>query len=82
MAPVDGPSAMLPPVPFGISRLSWTLRPFQITVIWNGVKVQDNIELPRGTGGNIAEGPSTGAIRLQDHGNKVQYRNIWIEPNL
>ncbi|MFG1603409.1 family 16 glycoside hydrolase [Actinoplanes sp. NPDC049265] len=54
----------------------------RITVIWNGVKVQDNIELPRGTGGNIPEGPSTGAIRLQDHGNKVQYRNVWIEPTV
>ncbi|MEV6635803.1 family 16 glycoside hydrolase [Actinoplanes sp. NPDC051470] len=54
----------------------------RITVIWNGVKVQDNVELPRGTGGNIAEGPSTGAIRLQDHGNKVRYRNVWIEPTV
>ena len=53
----------------------------RITVIWNGVKVQDNVELPHGTGGNIAEGPSTGAIRLQDHGNKVRYRNVWIEPS-
>jgi hypothetical protein len=33
MAPVDGPSAMLPPVPRGISRLLWTVRPFQTTVI-------------------------------------------------
>ncbi|WP_285683630.1 family 16 glycoside hydrolase [Actinoplanes sp. NBRC 103695] len=54
----------------------------RITVIWNGVKVQDNVELPHGTGGNIAEGPSSGAIRLQDHGNKVQYRNVWIEPTV
>ncbi|WP_305787083.1 family 16 glycoside hydrolase [Symbioplanes lichenis] len=52
----------------------------RITVIWNGRKVHDNIEIPNGTGGNIPEGPSTGAIRLQDHGNKVQYRNVWIEP--
>lgn len=52
----------------------------RITVIWNGRKVQDNLEIPHGTGGNIAEGPSTGAIRLQDHGNKVQFRNVWIEP--
>jgi hypothetical protein len=32
------------------------------------------------TGGSIPEGPSTGSIRLQDHQNKVQYRNMWIEP--
>ncbi|MDQ0364036.1 family 16 glycoside hydrolase [Catenuloplanes indicus] len=52
----------------------------RITVVWNGKKIHDNVEIPAGTGGNIPEGPSTGAIRLQDHGNKVQYRNIWIEP--
>ncbi|GAA3934988.1 family 16 glycoside hydrolase [Actinoplanes auranticolor] len=52
----------------------------RVTLVWNGKKVQDNVEIPRGTGGNIPEGPATGAIRLQDHGNKVQYRNVWIEP--
>ncbi|WP_240670586.1 family 16 glycoside hydrolase [Actinoplanes solisilvae] len=54
----------------------------RITVVWNGKKVHDNIEIPNGTGGNIPEGPATGSIRLQDHGNKVQYRNIWIEPTV
>lgn len=52
----------------------------RVTLVWNGRKVHDNVEIPAGTGGNIPEGPATGAIRLQDHGNKVQYRNIWIEP--
>lgn len=52
----------------------------RITVIWNGRRVHDDVEIPNGTGGNIPEGPSTGAIRLQDHGNKVHYRTIWIEP--
>jgi len=52
----------------------------RITVIWNGTKVHENFEITGVTGGSIPEGPSTGAIRLQDHGNKVQYRNIWIEP--
>jgi glucose/arabinose dehydrogenase len=52
----------------------------RVTLVWNGKKVHDNVEISGGTGGNIPEGPSTGAVRLQDHGNKVQYRNIWIEP--
>lgn len=52
----------------------------RVTVVWNGQKVHDDVEIPAGTGGNIPEGPSTGAIRLQDHGNAVQYRNVWIEP--
>ncbi|MFI7543637.1 family 16 glycoside hydrolase [Actinoplanes sp. NPDC049599] len=52
----------------------------RISVVWNGKQAHKDFEIDGGTGGNIAEGPSTGAIRLQDHGNKVQYRNIWIEP--
>nr|BFE73930.1 hypothetical protein GCM10020092_072310 [Actinoplanes digitatis] len=52
----------------------------RVTLVWNGRTVHDEVEIPAGTGGNIPEGPSTGAIRLQDHGNKVRYRNVWIEP--
>jgi hypothetical protein len=52
----------------------------RLTLVWNGVKVHNNVEIDGVTGGSIPEGPSTGSIRLQDHGNKVQYRNIWIEP--
>ena len=51
----------------------------RITVIHNGVKIHDDVELPKGTGAGgsrkeIAEGP----IVLQGHGNPVRYRNIWI----
>ncbi len=52
----------------------------RVTVVWNGVTVQDDVEILGLTGGSRPEGPATGAIRLQDHGNPVQYRNIWIEP--
>jgi len=51
----------------------------RITVIHNGVKIHDDVELPKGTGAGggrkeIPEGP----IVLQGHGNPVRYRNIWI----
>ncbi|MEO2105136.1 MAG: family 16 glycoside hydrolase, partial [Actinomycetota bacterium] len=55
----------------------------RITVEWNGVLVHDDVEITGPTGGNLPEGPATGAIRLQDHndpGENVRYRNIWIEP--
>lgn len=52
----------------------------RVTVVWNGVTVHDDVEIVGPTGGSRPEGPATGAIRLQDHGNPVQYRNIWIEP--
>jgi len=52
----------------------------RITVVHNGVTIHDNIELPRTTGGAIDDKETTpGPIVLQDHGNPVQYRNIWIE---
>jgi|SRR6185437_9591399 len=53
----------------------------KLTLIWNGVKVQDNIDIPSPTRDhNAAEVPGPGPIELQDHGFKVQYRNIWVEP--
>jgi hypothetical protein len=53
-----------------------------ITVVFNGVKVIDKFEVPtsvleKGTTAADAEG---GFLKLQDHGNPVEYRNIWVEP--
>lgn len=51
----------------------------RITVLHNGVKIQDNLELPRATrAAPIAEGPEPGPLYLQDHGNPVKYRNVWV----
>ncbi|MGW4205273.1 family 16 glycoside hydrolase [Streptomyces sp. NPDC004726] len=52
----------------------------RVTLVWNGVKVHDNVAITGPTGGSIPEGAFTGSIRLQDHGNKVRYRDISIQP--
>ncbi len=50
-----------------------------MTVIHNGVKIQDNVEVPNPTAAHWGGDPRTpGGIHLQDHGNPVQYRNIWV----
>ncbi|MFY1638166.1 family 16 glycoside hydrolase [Solwaraspora sp. WMMB335] len=52
----------------------------RVSVVWNGVTVHDDVAITGPTGGNIPEGPATGSIRLQDHQNPVQYRDVWVEP--
>ena len=51
----------------------------RLTVIHNGVVIQDDIELPKATGGAIDPNEAVpGGLKLQDHGNPVQFRNIWL----
>jgi hypothetical protein len=51
----------------------------RITVKHNGVTIHDNIELPHATPGREDEGPAPRPFYMQGHGNKVEYRNIWVE---
>lgn len=50
----------------------------RITVRLNGVVVQNNVELENKTGGGSPEGPNPLPILLQNHGNPVHFRNIWL----
>jgi hypothetical protein len=47
-----------------------------VTVLHNGVKVHDRYEI-KGSGDKPGE-DRPGPIHLQDHGNPVYYRNIWV----
>ena len=53
----------------------------RLTVLQNGIVIQNNVQV---TGLNYPPmdvDPSTpGPLLLQDHGNPVQYRNIWFVP--
>lgn len=52
-----------------------------MTVRHNGVVIHDHVELPKKTtAAPLNEGQEPGFVFLQDHGNPVRYRNIWVEP--
>ena len=48
------------------------------TIKHNGVVIHDNLELTHGTPGKDPEGPDPAGVYLQDHGNPVVFRNIWV----
>ena len=54
--------------------------PARMTVVWNGSTVQEETQVPGPTRLGDPEAPGPGPIRLQDHWNKVRYRNIWLQP--
>ena len=57
------------------------VKPGMITVVYNGVTIHDGVELTKPTPGGIRGNPGEpGPLLLQDHGNPVQYRNIWALP--
>ena len=66
--------------------------PARMTVYQNGVKIQDDVRLVRKNkegkeevvkftrAGMETDPCAPGPIMLQDHGNPVQYRNVWLLP--
>jgi len=59
-------------------------RPPYVTVIHNGVLVQNHTEILGGTRNRNLPGAilpnAKGPIRLQDHNNPTRFRNIWLRP--
>lgn len=53
----------------------------RLTVWHNGVLVHRDVPVSGATGAGGPEKPGAGPIRLQDHGNAVRYRNIWVLPH-
>jgi hypothetical protein len=58
------------------------VEPARMTVYHNGVKIHDNVKITKdNTTAGLGGDPCTpGPIMLQDHGNPVQFRNIWLLP--
>lgn len=53
----------------------------RLTVRLNGIVVQPDTELTKTTtAAPLGDSPEPGPIYLQDHGNPVRYRNIWVVP--
>ena len=58
------------------------VKPAYVTVIHNGVVTQNHTELigntPHRNNGTYTEHPPKGPIKLQDHGDPLRFRNIWV----
>ena len=56
----------------------------RITVLLNGVLVQNNVEIQGETSHDRAPHyiviPTKAGLKLQDHGDLIRFRNIWVRP--
>jgi hypothetical protein len=85
-------NASLPPGKWQTYDVIWTAPRFDaegaliskahVTVLHNGILVQNNVELTGPTGwiGRVPykAHPERTPIAFQDHGNPVRYRNVWV----
>ena len=87
---IDRPrvNACLPPLQWQTYDIDFTAATYdsdgnktkngRVTVQHNGITIHDDIELKHGTPGRHQEGPDADSLFLQDHGNPVVFRNIWM----
>ncbi len=79
----------LPPLQWQTYDINYTAAKFdakgaktanaRVTVKHNGVAVHKDVELPHATtAAPLAEGPGEAPLHLQNHGNPVRYRNVWL----
>lgn len=55
------------------------VKPARMTVRHNGVEVLKDVAVPHATtAAPVPEGPEPGPVYLQNHGNPVRFRNIWV----
>jgi type 1 glutamine amidotransferase len=53
-------------------------KPAEVTVEQNGILIHDRVRIPGPTGGGAEGNVARAPLKLQDHGNPVRYRNIWL----
>ena len=83
-------NACLPPMQWQTYDVDFTAARFdgdkkvsdaRMTVRLNGVMIQNDVVVPHATtAAKYREGSDDGPIYLQDHGNEVRFRNIWLVP--
>ncbi|KAA5540476.1 DUF1080 domain-containing protein [Roseiconus nitratireducens] len=83
-------NACLPPMQWQTYDIDFTAarydgptktEPARMTVRLNGIIVQNDVAVPNTTtAAPVAEGADDGPLYLQDHGNPVRFRNIWLIP--
>lgn len=67
-------------VPAVFSSTGEKVKGAELTVIHNGVPVHYHTLITAKTGAGRAEGPEPLPLLLQDHGDPVLFRNIWLVP--
>jgi hypothetical protein len=80
-------NACLPPLSWQTYDIDFTAAKYdggkkvknaRCTIKHNGIVIHDDLELPNETPGKDKEGPEANSLFLQDHGNPVAFRNIWV----